>query len=269
MAKIDLGQTVLTVQIPGTKPTISPSGSPATRYDFNSPTIDLYASIRLAGDAGESVAGWILGFVQLKYIGTNHARYLGAKDSDGSALVTRSNQILCRDTDEPGAEIWYDPLLTGSGTTGPMGTNQLASGMVLPATKVLTVPAHLFDQPHRFWDTVRPNALTGKPNYLRYAVVELLFCTMLVAQEPGGKRHMLKHVYWNVIWEHTFKRDQFNHVLPDKAVRLQQNIQHPVHSGNPLDQKFFGKEYDLTLPVSNTVSNKPAKTHVVKDGSQG
>jgi len=53
----------------------------------------------LTGAAGENVANWTLGFIQLKYIGTNHARYRGATDRHGSALVSHSNQILCRDTD--------------------------------------------------------------------------------------------------------------------------------------------------------------------------
>jgi hypothetical protein len=71
---------------------------------------------------------------------------------------------------------------------------------------------------------------------------------MLVAQDPAGNSYMLKYFYWNVIWEQTVKRDGAGNVVLDRATRLQQNVQHPVHSGNPRDPKFFGKEYDPTLP---------------------
>jgi hypothetical protein len=237
---------------------------------FNSPTIDANASIHLKGTAGEIVAGWTLGFIQLKYIGTNHARYRGATVSDGSVLVTHSNKTLCRDTDTGSTEVWYDSLKSG-GTTGPAGTNKLAAGTAIPAAGFLVVPAHLFDQPDRRWPSVEPNTVVhGHPNnFLHYTVIELLFCTMLVAQEPGGRFHMLKHFYWNVIWEHTFKRDGTGKVVLDKPSRLQQNVQHPAHTGNPRDHKFFGREFDLRLPVSNTVSRKAAHKHAVADWGQG
>ncbi len=261
MAAIDTNHVTLSVRVPGTKTTVTADAGPPVGFDFHSPTIDADASMRLTGAAGESVADWTLGFIQLKYIGTNHARYRGASDRDGSVLVTHSNKILCRDTDIGSTEVWYDSLNSG-GTTGPTGTNKLAAGTVVPAAKSLDVLAHLFDQPSRWWASVETNTLVrGRPdNFLHYAVVELLFCTMLVAQDPAGHFHMLKHFYWNVIWEHTFKRTAAGVVL-DREVRLQQNVQRPVHSGNPRDHTFFGREYDLGLPVSNTVS---ARAPVIK-----
>ena len=270
MASIDAGNVTLRVQVPRTQPSVTADPDPPLSFDFNSPTIDAFASMRLNGAPGEDVANWTLGFIQLKYIGTNHARYRGAFDNQGSALVTHSNQILCRDTDIGSHEVWYDSLNSG-GTTGPNGTNKLGAGTVIPPAGFLDVPAHLFDQPSRAWDAVRPNGLVaGRPdNFLHYAVVELLFCTMLVAQDPDGVFHMLKHFYWNVIWEHMFKRNAAGVVVPDRAVRLQQNVQKPVHSGNPHDKKFFGKEYDLGLPVSNTVSRSPPKIKEARDWSQG
>ena len=249
---------------------MTPDAGPPIGFKFNSPTIDANASMRLTGAAGESVAGWTLGFVQLKYIGTNHARYRGATNRQGSILVTHSNQIVCRDTDIGSVEVWYDSLNSG-GTTGPSGTNKLAAGTVLPAAKFLDVRAHLFDQPSRWWESVRTNtAVAGSPdNFLHYAVAELLFCTMLVAQDPAGKFTMLKHFYWNVIWEHTFKRDAAGKVVLDKVSRLQQNVQKPPHSGNPRDGKFFGKEYSLALPVSNTVSRQAPRIVQAMDWAQG
>jgi hypothetical protein len=269
LATIDADRFTLAVRVPGTKPTITADAGPPVGFKFDSPTIDLDASSHLRGAIGESVAGWSLGFIQLKYIGTNHARYRGATIKDGSALLTHSNRILCRDTDIGSTEIWYDSIRSG-GTTGPMGTNKLAPGTILPATKTLPFHAHLYDRPSRWWASVRPNGhAAGNPNFLHYVVVELLFCTMLVAQDPAGNNFMLKHVYWNVIWEQTFKRDGAGHVVLDKSIRLQQNIQHPVHSGSPRDPKFLGREYDLTLPVSNTVTRQAPRIVEVSDWSEG
>jgi hypothetical protein len=270
MATIDARNITLTATVPGTQPTVTPDPGPPIGFQFNSPTIDAYASMRLTGASGESVANWTLGFIQLKYIGTNHARYRGATVRHGSALVTHSNQIVCRDTDLGSVEVWYDSLNAG-GTTGPSGTNKLAAATVLPPANFSDVRAHLFDQPSRWWPSVHTNTLVvGRPdNFLHYAVVELLFCTMLVAQDPAGNFHMLKHFYWNVIWEHTFKCNAAGNVVLDRATRLQQNVQRAIHSGNPRDPKFFGKEYSLTLPVSNTVSRAAARVTEAADWGQG
>lgn len=271
MASIDLKHVTLTYTVPGSKPTVTPADALASGFfTFDSPTINANASMRITGSAGEDVSGWTLGFVQLKYIGTNHARYRGALDREGSVLVTASNKTLCRDTDLGSSEVWYDSLNSG-GAAGPNGTNKLPAGTKIPAAKFLDVPAHLFDQPRRAWDASRINTLvTGSPNnFLHYAVVELLFCTILVAQEPGGKFHFLKHFYWNVIWEHMFHRNATGGVARGKVIRLQQNVQKTVHGGTPNDSKFRGKELDLTLPVSNTVSRRAPKVINATDWSQG
>lgn len=271
MATIDLKNVTFTVRVPGTQTTVTPASSPAAGvFNFNAPTLDVFASMRLSGAAGEDVSGWTLGFIQLKYIGTNHARYRGAFDRDGSVLVTHSNKTLCRDTDLGSREVWYDSLNSG-GATGPNGTNKLAVGTTIPAAKFLDVPAHLFDQPSRGWEASRINqtVATRPNNFLHYAVVELLFCTMLVAQDPAGKFHFLRHVYWNVIWEHLFNRNAAGAVVLGKVVRLQQNVQRGVHGGNPRDSKFLGKELDLTLPISNTVSRQPPRIAEARDWSQG
>ena len=143
MATIDQKNVTLTVRVPGAQTTVTPASSPAAGiFNFNSPTIDAFASMRLIGTSMEDVSGWTLGFIQLKYIGTNHARYRGAFDRDGSVLVTHSNKTLCRDTDLGSREVWYDSLNSG-GATGPNGTNKLATGIKIPVAKFLDVPAHL------------------------------------------------------------------------------------------------------------------------------
>lgn len=240
---------------------------PPIRYSFDSPTIDADASMRLIGAAGESAADWTLGFIQLKYVCTNQARYRGATVRHGSATVSNSNQIVCRDTDPKSTEVWYDSLKYGK--TGPLGTNTLAAAAVLPAAKFLDVPAHLYDKPHRQWPAVHTNMLAGgRPNFLHHVIIELLFCTMLVAQDPAGKFHMLKHFYWNVIWDHMFKRDATGNVSVDRKIRLKQHVQHQIHTGNPRDPIFFGKEYSLKLPISSNVSRRAPHVREAADWAE-
>lgn len=286
MAKISKVNTTLTIKagsdqlavllpifgrivLPGVPPSVTPNGAVAAGFDFNSPTIDAFGSMRLTGAAGENVAGWTLGFIQLKYIGTNYARYRGASDHDGSILITGSNQILCRDTDIGSTEVWYDSLNSG-GATGPNGTNKLAAGTVIPASGFLDVPAHLFDQPSRRWQSIVKNSsVAGNPNnFLYHTDSGLAFCTMLVAQDPAHKFHMLMHFYWNVRWEQMFTVDASGNVIEGAVVHLQHNIQRPAHSGSPMDRRFSGREYDLTLPVSNTVSRRPNRVHPAADWRQ-
>ena len=271
MATIDASGVTLHIHTTGSETTVMPYIIKGIKgFLFDSPRITVEASMRLTGMAGENVGGWILGFIQLKYVGTARRHYRGATVRDGSVMVTSSNKTLCRDTDDHSTEVWYDSIYSG-GITGPKGTNKLAATTVLPQTGSMIVHAGLIDQPSRWWPATMLNTLVpGLPaNYLNYAVIELLFCAMLVAQDPAGTFHMLKHFYWNVIWEQKFKRDSVTgNVVVDKAIRLQQNVQRSVHNGNPRDPKFSGKEYDLTLPQSNAVSNAPPRAVYARDWSQ-
>ena len=266
MATIDRLNTTLDVTAGGGRPTVTPDDGPPDQFHFESPTLDANGSMRLRGTAGESVAGWTLGFIQLKYIGTNYARYRGAADRNGSILVTGSNQIVCRDTDLGSTEVWYDSLNSG-GATGPTGTNQLAAGTVIPRTGFLDVPAHLFDQPDRWWHSVEKNSSVARhpDNFLYHVDIGLAFCTMLVAQDPSNKFYLLKHFYWNVRWEQMFTVDGSGKVVAGRTIHLQQNIQRPTHSGNPMDRRFYGREYDLSLPISLEVSRRPHRVHSASD----
>ena len=229
MAVIDKNSVTLNVLVTGTT-TVEPIASSPPDFLFDSPRIKADASITLTGAAGENVGGWVLGFIQLKYIGTNRVHYRGATVRDGSIMFTRSNETLCRDTDDHSAEVWFDSINSG-GTTGTEGTNKLAAASMLGSTGSLNVRAGLVDKPWRRWPATRSNTLVpGFPiNYLSYAVIELLFCTMLVAQDPAGKFHMLKHFYWNAIWEQKFKRDSITgNVAIGQTIRLQHNVQRLV-----------------------------------------
>jgi hypothetical protein len=266
MATIDTLNTTLRVEPGRSFPTITPRPTDPVGFKFRSPTLDAYGSMRLKGRPGEDVSGWTLGFIQLKFIATNYSRYRGRYDRDGSMLVTENNQIVCRDTDDDSTEVWYDSLNAG-GDTGPDGTNQLDDGTIIPPTGFLDVPSHLYDRPKRFWASVEENPVVrGNPdNFLYHTDIGLAFCTMLVAQDPDKKFHMLKHFYWNVRWEQMFVVDASGTVVQGRTIHLQHNIQQPVHSGNPMDKRFYGKEYDLTLPVSNIVSRRPARTNAAPD----
>ena len=249
-------------------------------YSFTSSDLHANASMRLRGRPGENVAGWTLGFVQLKYIGTNQSRYRGDTDRDGSILVTGSNQILCRDTDTPfdlhlpfldpqPLDVWYDSLLSPGGTTGPNGTNKLATGTVIPASGFLDVRAHLYDAPWRRWSAWETNThATGQPiNFLQHVEIELLFCTILVAQEPNGTFHMLKHFFWNVLWEWLFTVDSNGMVVPERSLKDHgkgHNIDR-VLEGKPMHPRFSGKELDLSLPVSKVVTGRPHRFHPAPD----
>jgi len=269
MAVIDKSSVTLNIVTNGST-TVTPIVGPRLAFFFDSPSITANASMTLSGTAGENVGGWTLGFIQLKYIGTNRAHYRGATVKDGSIMVTYSSKTLCRDTDKHSTEVWYDSINSGR-KKGSEGINKLAATSVLGQTGSLNVQARLYDKPFRIWPAIQYNTLIpSRPaNYLNYAVIELLFCTMLVARDPAGKFHMLKHFYWNAIWEQKFRRESITGtVVVDQAIRLQHNMQRPARDGNPYDSKFIGKEYDLTLPISETVSNAPAKTVNARDWSQ-
>ena len=160
MATIDHAHTRLLAPVSGGLPTIAGGSGPPAFFNFKAPTIDANGSMRLRGSPGEDVGGWKLGFVQLKYIGSNYARYRGVHDRDGSMLISGNNQIVCRDTDVGSTEVWYDSLLARHGNgNSPRGTNRIALGMKLPATAFLDVPAHLWDQPGRSWNSIEANTV--------------------------------------------------------------------------------------------------------------
>ena len=65
MATIDQIHTTLTVRHGSTRPHVLSMAESPPWFKFKSPRIDAEASVRLVGAAGESVAGWMIGFMQL------------------------------------------------------------------------------------------------------------------------------------------------------------------------------------------------------------
>jgi hypothetical protein len=267
MARIDPAHTTLVPHGGGT-PTVALNAAAPAGFDFRCPGITAAGSIRLLGAPGESVAGWTLGYVQLKYIGTNYARYRGATDRAGSMLVTGSNQIVCRDTDEASPAVWYDPIAWG--IHAGRGTRQLPAGTVIPPSGFLDVVSGFGDAPRRHWPSVMTNPVAhGHPNnFLHHADIGLAFCTMLTARDPANNFHLLKHFYWNVRWELMFTHNAAGAVAAGRIVHLQLNIQHHVHSGPSNDRRFRGLELAMVIPISNTVSRRPNRIRAKGDWSE-
>lgn len=263
MATIDPKRTTLVPRGSGT-PAITPH---AAGVNFTTPQIRAVGNIVLTGTPGESLFRWTLGYVQLKFIGTDYCRYRGATVRQGSVLVTKNNQILCRDTDEATPEVWYDPIVWG--IHSGRGTRILGSPLIMPASGEFPIEAIFEDAPGRFHEgqTVNPN--THQTNFLHQSDIALHFCTILVAQDPAGTMIPLKHFYWNVRWEAHFRPDVAGNPTIHKLDLHELNIQRHIHSGVPNDHRFRGKEFDMHLPISNDVSRRPARNVPADDWAQG
>jgi hypothetical protein len=254
MANIELSSVNLPRPTGGT-PSIELNAAGDT-LECDCPT-DIVASgtATLVGVPFEPVGGWALGYIQLKFIGTNYAIYRGRTEREGSILVNNSNQILCRDTDETTPELWYDPIAWG--IHGTRGTRQLNPAATLPNTGRLAITSGLSDGPRRRFATQRMNARTGRTNFLYKIQTELHFCTILTAFEPGRNRYLpLKHFYWNVLWTAHLGVNAAGASTITRRDLMQMNIQNRVHSGVPDDKRFKDKVLDATLPISNNVSRR-------------
>ena len=62
-----------------------------------------------------------------------------------------------------------------------------------------------------------------------------------------------------------FVVDRSGAVVRARMIHLQHNIQRPVHSGNSMDLRFRGKEFDLTLPISLVVSARDPRVSAAPD----
>jgi hypothetical protein len=272
MATLDLSTASLVVSgggIPRATPVDGARGS----VNFDTPaarahSITAVGSVVLRGREGEQLGGWALGYIQLKFIATDYARYRGNTVAEGSAKVSRSNMILCRDSDEGTDELWYDPI--EDGIVDGHGTTALAEGTVMPASGQITLTSNFGDSPGRPFDNLVKNTITNADNFLYHADIGLQFCTMLTARDPDDNFRVLKHFYWNIRWEAHFQRDAAG--IPQvrrPPDHFQLNIQRTVHSGVPDDPRFKGREFDNTLPISLTVSGRPEQLRFARDWSLG
>lgn len=184
------------------------------RASFQGSSITATGAARLAGHAGDSPAGWELGFVQAQWIETNWVSYLGRHDSDGSLFLQRGRPPArpaqgCRDTVGAVGAIWYNAA--DNGTTGSLHA---------------PLSARFYDKPGDDCALVERNGRTGKDNYLSEAQFEFHFCTVLVLRDPGGVFHQLCSFYWNVHWQASFHPSHFTPAGPTHwSIR-------PVRNGN-------------------------------------
>ncbi|HVS34348.1 MAG TPA: hypothetical protein VMS17_02135 [Gemmataceae bacterium] len=166
--------------------------------------------VNLTGVAGDDAARWELGFLQVRRVTTSWAWYKadwtdGAAANGGSILLQTGKppampKQTCRDIGDGGpvGQMWYAPPGDARG-----------SARAFPQT----LTANFNDEPKTNFPAVLLNSLTKHPNFLRDAEVELLFCTALALREPGGRFHILKHFYWNVLWQATFQPADFANAL--------------------------------------------------------
>jgi hypothetical protein len=156
--------------------------------------------------AGDDATHWELGFLQVRWVRTTWAHYK-ANWTDGAAIHGGSMLLqagkppamtsqTCRDTVDAGGDIWYAHVLNQHGNAG-------AFPQPLTAT--------YNDSPQTVFPVVLTNSRTNQLNFLREVQVELLFCTALALREPGlhGRIHILKHFFWNVLWQATFQPTDF------------------------------------------------------------
>jgi hypothetical protein len=211
-------------------------------------------SVELAGASGENAAGWKLGFFQLQFIETNYARYRGRSTSDGSAKVTRSHQILCRDSfSTASGNLWYAPQ-----NFDPSRVQGVFNATMLSATGTLLMTSGINDAPRETYDIKVLNTRTRQQNFLYHADIAFHFCAMLVAENPHHQFTVLKHFYWNVHWEAHFEPDVAGKPRLTRTDHFALNVQRQVHSGVPNDSRFKNHIFSRSLPISNTVAQTRA-----------
>jgi hypothetical protein len=125
----------------------------------------------------------------------------GAAMKGGSLLLQRGKpparpKQSCRDIGDgaPAAAIWYAQTL-----------NQRGSAGAFPQTLTATFR----DTPGEVYPAVVWNSRTNQDNFLQWVQLEFLFCTALALREPGGRFHLLKHFFWNVLFQASFRPVDF------------------------------------------------------------
>jgi len=173
---------------------------------FACSTISATGIVNLTGAAGDNASGWELGFLQAQWIETNWGHYKadwtnGAAMKGGSLLLQRGKpparpKQSCRDIGDgaPAANIWYARTLNQTGRAGAFPQ---------------TLTAVFRDTPGELYPALVWNSITKQDNFVRDVQLEFLFCTALALREPGGRFHILKHFFWNVLWQATFQPVDF------------------------------------------------------------
>jgi len=221
------------------RPTVNPPVVNGTVMSFTGRAVTANGEVTLNGAAGDSAAGWTVGFLQAQWIETNWCYYRGRLNSHGSIFLQRARPPArpaqaCRDTVTPVGGIFYD--------TTP-GTAEMSQGAAGPAFPLRLTVSH-FDQPSDSMNLVEQNATTGQPNFLAEAQLEFFFCTVLTVQDPAGGFHHQASFYWNQRWQATFHPTSFAVATPAFNIRVLQagtgvGVSHIIR-GTPTDKRFTG-----------------------------
>ena len=225
----------------------------ARRFSLANP-IEAIGSVTFHGSAGDSAAGWTIGFVQTQWVETNWGIYRGAAPSDGSVFVQRARppsrpHQACFDSS--GGPLFYGAL------TDPLSA-PIGGGAALPfvralpphATFPLTIDVIHRDYPGDSYLLSRTNSHTHRPNRLQEVQLEFSFCVALIVRSPGNGLRLLKALYWNVNWQ-----DRFHQAGPTHATvatpRLGGNMCNVggIIEGRPTDPRFISV---LTKPQATT-----------------
>jgi len=247
------------------RPTVLPPSVSGTNLSFKSTSISFSGACRLTGSAGDNPAGWTLGLIQLKWISTDWAYYVGQSNGDGSSFLQMARPPArpvqgCRDTITPGA-IFID------NNPGLDRTVALA-GAPFP----IAMSAAFSDAPSRVFALSRRNRRTGKVNFIREAQSEAHFCTVLSLMSPAGVFSHLKCIYWNVHWQSRSVPTNFaNMAAPWSITRTvggnAANVG-KIIDGTPTDPRFAPIITIAAAPHCNTLVRAAIKSPNVRESSK-
>jgi hypothetical protein len=228
----DVSSTKINIDIPNdVQMPRAPSGiaGHATDADFISGVVDVQgnpqfgqecinadASVMVHGAAGDSLAGWTFGFMQVQGIETNWGDYRGEKDPEGSMTLQRGRPParriqVCRDATKTGRKV--DFFFDSKSVTAPFPSGPAAFPMAIEVN-------NWADTPGEFYRLRERNSKTGNVNFLHEVQVELPFLTVFAARDPAGAFTFLAHFFWNVHWQARFRPASFADLAQPWNVQL-------------------------------------------------
>lgn len=175
----------------------------ASYVAFDADAFEVEAAVALRGDGTGARIGW----TQLQTLEVDRAVYRGLTPDAGKVHVFRDRSKLggvgpCRDV-----SFATDVFTAPPGTQRALGYTPLRPlNVALTAARLPgTVRVSHGDKPGQWYDALRDNDRTNKPNYLSWALVEMRFCAVLILQHKGGRLEQLKHFKWSLRWEDRFE----------------------------------------------------------------
>ncbi len=207
----------------------------------------------IAGGAGDDPGGWTLGMIQLKWVSTDWAHYVGRNAGDGSSFLQMARAPartanFCRDTVVAG-HILMD-------NNPGLDRTVAAAGAALP----MDMSAAYGDSPDRPFPLSRINAMTHKPNFLHEAQTEAHYYSILTLLSPAGVFQHLKSVYWYVHWQYRFKPSNYTDLHAPWDMRKSGGPHSNgarvsgIIDGGPADSRFASIATAPLAPHCNTLA---------------